>query len=299
MLAMLRKRPHPRHPGEVRDPRQTAAIALDAKPTQVIKSMRINNIRLDLGYLKRCFRHHLSWVPAYAGMTGFGVSVDMSEAHPGGRKRERTPRWLSWMVASATLTEVFAHPRHGRRGDHPRQPASEFYCWIGKFPTAAKAATEAQKGPHTHLRRLAVLTLLGCLTAGQGGVCAERPKAAMPDGYQMTLLIYSAISALDQANATGNYSVLRDLAAPDFKRLNTPKQLSEVFAKYRERGVVLGPVMLYQPRLTETPAIEKPGLLRLKGFFPTKPLRIGFDLTFADVRGRWKMIALGISPSDG
>ncbi len=149
------------------------------------------------------------------------------------------------------------------------------------------------------LRKLFALAVLAGLMTPTPQAGAETPLPPVPDGYQLSLLIYSTMTALDQANATGNYSVLRSLAAPEFQRINPASKLSVVFAGYRERHVVLAPVVLYQPHLTEEPELAPEGLLRLKGYFPTKPLRIGFDLSYQSVGGAWRLIALSISPSEG
>lgn len=126
---------------------------------------------------------------------------------------------------------------------------------------------------------------------------ATSPPAALPDSYQLSLLIYSALTALDQANTTGNYTVLRQLAAPAFQNINSPDALAALFAKYRRQRVVLAPIMLYQPTLTQPPEIGADGVLRLKGYFATRPLRIGFELGYQSVDGVWKLIAMSIAPS--
>lgn len=152
----------------------------------------------------------------------------------------------------------------------------------------------------TVLRRASLTAglLAGLLSGGsQPALASDGLNAAVPDGYQLSLLIYSTLTALDQANTTGNYTVLRGLAAPDFQRLNAPQALAGVFAKYRERHVVLAPVMLYQPKLLEPPLIGADGLLHLKGFFPTLPLRIGFELAYQWVGGTWRLITLSVTPS--
>jgi hypothetical protein len=51
--------------------------------------------------------------------------------------------------------------------------------------------------------------------AGAGGPPPARP--GVPDPIVINKLIWSAMAALDQANQTGNYSVLRDLGAPGFQ----------------------------------------------------------------------------------
>jgi hypothetical protein len=54
---------------------------------------------------------------------------------------------------------------------------------------------------------------------------------------------------------------------------------------------------LFQPTLVEAPTIGDDGLLRLKGFFATQPLRIGFELTYQNVEGAWRLIAISIVPA--
>jgi len=47
---------------------------------------------------------------------------------------------------------------------------------------------------------------------------AETPK--IPDPYKLNMLIRTTLIALNHANRTGNYTVLRDLSAPAFARTN-------------------------------------------------------------------------------
>ncbi len=149
------------------------------------------------------------------------------------------------------------------------------------------------------VRRLFSLAILAGLLLPATPAGAESPPPPVPDGYQLSMLIYATMTALDQANATGNYTVLRELAAPEFQRINPAQRLSVIFAGYRERHVVLAPVVLYQPLLVEQPNVAPEGLLRLKGYFPTKPLKIGFDLSYQSIGGTWRLMALSISPSEG
>ena len=51
----------------------------------------------------------------------------------------------------------------------------------------------------------------------QKGDKPQAPKPADIDRNGVLILVRSAILALDQANKTGNYTVLRDLGAPGFQ----------------------------------------------------------------------------------
>src|SRR5262249_54607445 len=67
---------------------------------------------------------------------------------------------------------------------------------------------------------------------------AQAPKPAQIDRNGVLILIRTALLALDQANKTGNYTVLRDLGAPDFQA-NTAARLAEIFAQQRRDNVDL------------------------------------------------------------
>jgi hypothetical protein len=115
----------------------------------------------------------------------------------------------------------------------------------------------------------------------------------MPNDDKLVILINSALLALNQANETGNYTVLYDMAAPGLKRkVQSPERLAEVFADLRSRKLDLSPVLLYQPKLYRKPAMNDKGMIRITGFFPTSPERVNFDLVFQPVQGRWRLYGI-------
>jgi hypothetical protein len=119
----------------------------------------------------------------------------------------------------------------------------------------------------------------------------------LPDSPTMVALIRSSIIALNQANLTGNYSVLRDLSAPGFQQGNSFAQLSEAFAELRARQIDFAPVAVIDPRLFRSPAIDDRGRLRLTGYFPSQPEQVNFDLAFQIVDGQWRLFGIGLNTS--
>ena len=118
---------------------------------------------------------------------------------------------------------------------------------------------------------------------------------AVPDPNTLTALIKNTLAALNHANLTGNYTVLRDLGAPGFSQANTAARLSVVFAKMRSQRLDLGHLILLQPRIEGKPRIDKQNMLRLKGYFPTSPLRIKFDLIYQPVANRWRLFGISVN----
>jgi len=123
---------------------------------------------------------------------------------------------------------------------------------------------------------------------------AQAPKPAQIDRNGVLILIRETLLALDQANKTGNYTVLRDLGSPDFQA-NTAARLAEIFAQQRKDNIDLSGVAVIDPQLTLLPQIEANGLMHMAGFFPSVPTQVNFELAYAPVGGRWKLFALSVS----
>lgn len=143
-------------------------------------------------------------------------------------------------------------------------------------------------------RRIATIALGLCL-AGAGFTASSRAQqAAKPANIQrngVLILVRSTLLALDHANKTGVYVVLRDLGSPQFQT-NTAARLSEIFAGQRRDKLDLSAVAALDPQLTTPPQIDANGMLRLAGFFPAGPQQLNFDLTFAPVDGQWRLFAI-------
>ena len=126
----------------------------------------------------------------------------------------------------------------------------------------------------------------------------QAPKPADIDRNGVIILVRSAILALDQANKTGNYTVLRDLGAPGFQA-NSAARLGEIFAKHRTDGLDLGGVAVLEPQLTQLPQIEPGGMLHMAGFFPSAPMQVNFELLYAPVDRQWRLFGISVDVAKG
>jgi hypothetical protein len=147
------------------------------------------------------------------------------------------------------------------------------------------------------------LFLAGCLAAVASPLSAQAPvvapaanQAAVPDRIVINRLIWSSLAALDHANQTGNYSVLRELGSPSFQAGNSVAALGGVFQALRNQRVDLGNTLVVAPTLQYPPAIVQDGLLRVRGLFPLRPAPIAFDLLFQNIAGQWRIFGIAVSP---
>jgi len=125
------------------------------------------------------------------------------------------------------------------------------------------------------------------------------PGPIVPDDDRLLMLIQTTMIALNQANATSNYTVFREMGAPGFQAANSTAKLNEIFASLRHNNIDMSAILLMQPKLLRKPTINEEGMLRVTGFFPTQPLQVNFDLAFQRVEERWLLfgISVGTSPA--
>lgn len=149
------------------------------------------------------------------------------------------------------------------------------------------------------------LFFAACLAAGAVPAAAQAPvpvpapaanQAGVPDPIVINKLVWSAMAALDQANQTGNYSVLRDMGAPSFQANNSAATLGGIFQALRNQQVDLGYTLVVAPAYQFPPAIVQGGLLRVRGTFPLRPATIGFDLLFQNISGQWRIFGIAVAP---
>ena len=126
---------------------------------------------------------------------------------------------------------------------------------------------------------------------------AAQTGAPIPDRLELSRLVWSTMAAIDDANRSGNYSVLRDLGAPGFQQNNDAAKLTQVFAGLRTQNIDLSTTLLLAPTFQTPPAIVGPGLMRLTGQFGLRPVAINFDLIYQFVGGRWKLYGVSIVPA--
>ena len=121
---------------------------------------------------------------------------------------------------------------------------------------------------------------------------------AVPDQLELSKLIWSTILAVDHANRSGNYSVLRDLGAQGFQINNDAATLAQIFAGLRSQRIDLANALLVPPTYLEAPRVVQPGVIEAKGVFQLRPTAIRFDMFFQWEQGRWKLFGIDIQPME-
>ncbi len=122
----------------------------------------------------------------------------------------------------------------------------------------------------------------------------QQKQQVQVDPVALALLIKSTIMALQHANQTGNYSVLRDLGTPVFRERFDQARLTAIFSNLRSRGVNLTPIMVMTPNLTKPLELTPGNELHIVGNFPTQPLQVQYELLMLQVDGVWRIEGISV-----
>jgi hypothetical protein len=152
----------------------------------------------------------------------------------------------------------------------------------------------AAANAHLNSGWLAAILIAASVSFVKAEPSPAAPKPAQIDRNGVLMLVRSTLLALDHANKTGNYTVLRDLGAPGFQS-NTAARLAEIFVAQRKDNVDLSGVAVIDPQLSLLPQIEPNGMMRMAGFFPSVPTQVNFELAFAPVNGQWRLFGLSVN----
>jgi hypothetical protein len=148
-------------------------------------------------------------------------------------------------------------------------------------------------------RRAAWLALaaLGTFALAPMLAPAQATPTSPPLGVE-AMMVKNALTAVNHANLTGNYTVLRDLGTEAFRSRNSAAELAAIFQNLRAKKFDLSPILMLEPVFTQTPGLNGDGQLVLVGYFPTRPLTVQFQVGYAQVGGGWLIdsISVGATP---
>jgi hypothetical protein len=139
--------------------------------------------------------------------------------------------------------------------------------------------------------RLRFISLVTALIVATVPALAEDK---VPNAFLQEILIKTSLLTLNDANITGNYTVLHAKLAKPFRDQFSPERLKQVFKPFADKKLDYGLIAAKPPVATQLAAIDKRGALLLRGYFDTRPSRLSYELDFLPSQGEWKPIKLNI-----
>ena len=154
---------------------------------------------------------------------------------------------------------------------------------------------------------VALLLAITIGVAGAGPSTTLRLPAKPPAAKQIPLvpapnavlaMVRSTLLAVDHGNKTGNYTVLRDLAGPQFHDANNASKLVQIFSQLPVQGVDLLAVAVVVPDYKAPPSITAARMLYVVGTFPIRPRPVNFEILYEMSGGQWRVFGISIAPAE-
>jgi len=129
-------------------------------------------------------------------------------------------------------------------------------------------------------------------------VPAALAQNKVPSERALEALVKSSLLTFNDANVTGNYTVLHAKLSKPFRDQFPPAKLKETFKSFAEKGGDIDIIAAIKPTYDPAPKIDGDGKLIVSGFFPTEPVRVLFDLEFIPSDGEWKLVRIHVLTKD-
>jgi hypothetical protein len=117
-----------------------------------------------------------------------------------------------------------------------------------------------------------------------------RAENTVPSAELQEILIKTSLLTLNDANLTGDYTVLHAKLAKPFREQFSQDRLKQVFKAFADQKADWGLIAAKPPVATSETTIDNRGALILCGYFDTKPSRLIHELDFLPSEGEWKPI---------
>jgi len=136
-------------------------------------------------------------------------------------------------------------------------------------------------------RLVAVVILLLAVPAAQA-------QNKLPTERGLEALVKSSLLSFNDANVTGNYTVLHAKLSKPFRQQFSPEKLRQTFKEFADKNIDIDLIAALKPAYDPVPVVDDNGKLIVKGSFPTEPARVIFELDFIPSDGEWKLVRINV-----
>jgi hypothetical protein len=140
----------------------------------------------------------------------------------------------------------------------------------------------------SRLRFVAALTI--AVLASSAAIAEDR----VPNAMEQEVLIKASLLTLNDANVTGNYTILHAKLSKPFRQQFSADRLKQSFREFADKKTDWEAIVAMPPVPTATSFIDKSGALILRGYFDAGARHVIYELDFIPSEGEWKASNLSV-----
>lgn len=120
--------------------------------------------------------------------------------------------------------------------------------------------------------------------------------ADIPEKAETKSMTESSILSFGKAVKKKDFSGFYEDIATIWQKQTSPEKLEELFKDFLNKGIDL-PAALEgkEPVFNQPAAIDSDGVLMIKGYYPTTPNRVVFQLKYLEEEDEWKLVGIDVN----
>jgi hypothetical protein len=120
----------------------------------------------------------------------------------------------------------------------------------------------------------------------------------IPSAAKQEVLIRSTLSTFNDANTSGDYSVMDLLASKPFREQVGPDKLKSGFKEFADKHLDLAEVVVAKLIPTKATSVDGDGVMTTEGYFDLSQLRLHYTLKHILSDAQWKLIDINVTTAD-
>jgi hypothetical protein len=142
--------------------------------------------------------------------------------------------------------------------------------------------------------RLNLLAVAAIGVLGASLAIGSARAQALPTPLDQEVLVKTTLLTFNDANVTGNYTVLHDKLSKPFHDQFDADKLKTGFKDFADKHVNFAVIAAKPIIPTGDAKIDSEGVLLLDGYFDTTPKKVKYQLKFIRSEGEWKAYAIKV-----
>jgi hypothetical protein len=133
------------------------------------------------------------------------------------------------------------------------------------------------------------------LSAPQSGVAVEQTGKQLPTDEKSKALILDSLLDFNKAIHDKSFDDFHTTISRAWQDQITSEKLKAVFQQFIDKNLDISGIKRVDPVLSEPPEINSDGLLILKGYYPTHPFKVNFQLKYIYEHPAWKLFGINVN----
>jgi len=139
------------------------------------------------------------------------------------------------------------------------------------------------------MRKLFIISLLLIPLLAQGA------SPAMPSDKELKALVFDSLFAFNKAVQDKSFAKFHEQRlSPLFQKQFPLDKFTATFQVFLDKGYDISNIAKSDPVFDKKPAIDSDGLLVVNGYYPTKPNKVTFKLTYINESSEWKLLGINV-----